>query len=59
MEGTAYICSALKDNTSLTTLEMGYNPIGPEGAKQVAETIKFFGNIETLRLGWCKVREPH
>lgn len=40
---------------SITTLELGYNPMGPDGAKELAETIKFFGNVETLRLGWCKL----
>jgi hypothetical protein len=29
--------------------------MGPDGAKELAETIKFFGNVETLRLGWCKL----
>lgn len=40
---------------SITTLELGYNPMGPDGAKELADVIKFFGNVETLRLGWCKL----
>jgi hypothetical protein len=48
-EPSPYLCR------SITTLELGYNPMGPDGAKELAETIKFFGNVETLRLGWCKL----
>lgn len=36
-------------------LELGYNPIGPDGAKTLCETLKFHGKIETLKLGWCQV----
>ncbi|CAI5503839.1 unnamed protein product [Closterium sp. Naga37s-1] len=54
-EGIAAICDALKENSTITTLELGYNPIGPEGAKALADTVKFHGNVETLRLGWCKI----
>lgn len=39
----------------LSQLELGYNPIGPEGAKALAEILKFHGKIETLKLGWCQV----
>jgi Ran GTPase-activating protein (RanGAP) involved in mRNA processing and transport len=36
-------------------LEFSYNPIGPAGAKVLAETLKFHGNVQTLRLGWCQI----
>lgn len=36
-------------------LELGYNPIGPDGAKALCEVLKFHGKIETLKLGWCQV----
>lgn len=36
-------------------LELGYNPIGPEGAKSLSEVLKYHGKIETLKLGWCQV----
>lgn len=35
--------------------EFSYNPIGMNGAKVLADTLKFHGKIETLRLGWCQV----
>lgn len=38
-----------------TQLELGYNPIGPDGAKALAEVLKFHGNIKDLMLGWCQV----
>lgn len=40
---------------SLSQLELGYNPIGPEGAKALSEVLKFHGKIKTLKLGWCQV----
>lgn len=42
--------------SSFLQLELGYNPIGPEGAKALAEVLKFHGNIKVLMLGWCQVR---
>lgn len=36
-------------------LELGYNPIGPEGAMALAEVLKFHGNVKDLMLGWCQV----
>lgn len=39
----------------LLQLELGYNPIGPDGAKALSEVLKFHGNINTLKLGWCQV----
>jgi len=39
-------------------LELGYNPMGPEGPRPSRDTIKFHGNVETLRLGWCKSECP-
>eukprot|EP00268_Persea_americana_P034994 TRINITY_DN3456_c0_g1_i13.p1 TRINITY_DN3456_c0_g1~~TRINITY_DN3456_c0_g1_i13.p1 ORF type:complete len:161 (+),score=31.89 TRINITY_DN3456_c0_g1_i13:215-697(+) len=36
-------------------LELGYNPIGPEGAKSLSEVLKYHGKIETLKLGWCQL----
>lgn len=38
-----------------TQLELGYNPIGPDGAKALAEVLKFHGSIKDLMLGWCQV----
>ena len=35
--------------------EFSYNPIGMNGAKVLADILKFHGKIETLRLGWCQV----
>lgn len=40
---------------SFSQLEVGYNPIGPDGVKALSEVLKFNGNIETLKLGWCQV----
>lgn len=37
-------------------MELGYNPIGPDGAKALAEVLKFHGNVKDLNLGWCQVR---
>lgn len=37
-------------------LEVGYNPIGPDGAKALSEILKFHGNVKTLKLGWCQVK---
>lgn len=36
-------------------MELGYNPIGPEGAEVLCEVLKFHGNIHILKLGWCQV----
>ncbi|KAK8971481.1 hypothetical protein KSP40_PGU010626 [Platanthera guangdongensis] len=36
-------------------LELGYNPIGPDGAKFLFEIIKFHGKLETLKLAWCQI----
>lgn len=45
------------DTLSLPLLQLGlgYNPIGPDGAKALSEVLKFHGNIDTLSLGWCQV----
>ncbi|KAH0461984.1 hypothetical protein IEQ34_009559 [Dendrobium chrysotoxum] len=59
--GVSEIAQVLKDNSIITTtnscslfqLELGYNPIGPDGAKALCEIIKFHGKLETLKLGWC------
>lgn len=37
-------------------LELSYNPIGADGSKILADFIKFHGNVQTLRLGWCQVK---
>lgn len=40
---------------SLRTLELGYNPLGPEGVAAVAGAFKSAdAQIEALKLGWCK-----
>ena len=39
----------------MTTLELGYNPIGKDGGVALAEALKFHAKIETLRVGWCKI----
>lgn len=44
---------------TLSQLEVGYNPIGPDGAKALSEVLKFHGNIQALKLGWCQVNEIH
>lgn len=41
---------------AFSQLELSYNPIGPDGAKALAEILKFHGNVNTLKLGWCQVR---
>lgn len=41
--------------TCYLQFEFSYNPIGMNGAKVLADTLKFHGKIETLRLGWCQV----
>jgi Ran GTPase-activating protein (RanGAP) involved in mRNA processing and transport len=39
----------------LRTLELGYNPLGPEGVAAVAGAFKTAdARIEALKLGWCK-----
>ncbi|KAH0461987.1 hypothetical protein IEQ34_009562 [Dendrobium chrysotoxum] len=53
--GVSEIAQVLKDNSIITTLELGYNPIGPDGAKALCEIIKFHGKLETLKLGWCQI----
>ena len=40
---------------SLSQIELGYNPIGPEGAEALCEVLKFHGNVNALKLGWCQV----
>lgn len=40
---------------SVSQLELGYNPIGPDGAKALCEVLKFHGKVEILKLGWCQV----
>lgn len=39
----------------LSQLDLAYNPIGADGAKALSEVLKFHGNINTLKLGWCQV----
>ena len=46
---------SLSLSLSLSQLELGYNPIGPDGAKALSEVLKFNGNVNTLKLGWCQV----
>lgn len=41
--------------TCYLQFEFSYNPIGMNGAKVLADTLKFHGKIETLRLGWCQI----
>ncbi|GFH31964.1 uncharacterized protein HaLaN_31104, partial [Haematococcus lacustris] len=40
---------------SLRYLEMGYNPLGPDGTRTLVNAVKFDLKLETLKLGWCKV----
>ena len=35
------LLEALRGNETLTTLELGYNPIGEEGAKHLADVLKY------------------
>ncbi|GKV22807.1 hypothetical protein SLEP1_g32632 [Rubroshorea leprosula] len=37
------------------SLELGYNPIGSDGAKTLSEVLKFHRNVKALKLGWCQV----
>lgn len=47
----------MKTNDTLKTLELGYNPIGPDGAAAMAGAVKYFGKVDVLRLGWCKIEK--
>ncbi|KAJ0039253.1 hypothetical protein Pint_23069 [Pistacia integerrima] len=38
-----------------TQLDLSYNPIGTDGVKALSEVLKFHGNINTLKLGWCQI----
>ncbi|RDX99553.1 putative disease resistance protein RGA4, partial [Mucuna pruriens] len=42
-------------NGEAAAKELSYNPIGPDGAKALAELLNFLGNIKTLKLGWCQI----
>lgn len=49
------IAEALKKNSTLKTLEMGYNPFDEKGGKALAEGLKFQNSIDTVKLMWCKL----
>jgi Ran GTPase-activating protein (RanGAP) involved in mRNA processing and transport len=49
-EGALAIAEALKLNSSLTTLDLGYNEIGIEGAFAIAEGLKVNSSLSTLHL---------
>lgn len=40
-EGIKVLLEALRGNNTLRTLELGYNPIGEEGAKHLADVVKY------------------
>ncbi len=44
------MAEALKINNTLTTIELGYNDIGVEGAKDVAEALKINKTLTTIHL---------
>lgn len=46
---------SLSHSLPLSQLDLAYNPIGADGAKALSEVLKFHGNINTLKLGWCQV----
>ena len=41
MQGASALAQALRGNDVLKTLELGYNPIGPQGAKDFSDVIKY------------------
>lgn len=47
--------NVMAETSLFSQLELGYNPMGPDGVKALSEVLKFHGNIETLKLGWCQV----
>ncbi|KAK1437835.1 hypothetical protein QVD17_03635 [Tagetes erecta] len=53
-KGATAIAEVLEDNNDITSI-IFYNPIGPDGAKALADILKFHGNIKTLNIGWCKI----
>lgn len=48
--GAAAIAEALKNNTALTFLNLGYNTIGDSGAAAIAEALKSNAALTELRL---------
>lgn len=54
-DGMKALASAIKNCDTLRVLELSYNPMGPEGAKAIAEVSKYDLQLETLKVGWCKI----
>jgi hypothetical protein len=53
IEGINRLCIALQDGrTTLTTINLGYNDIGNEGAKAVAEMLQVNATLTTINLGY-------
>ncbi|GJN00199.1 hypothetical protein PR202_ga17613 [Eleusine coracana subsp. coracana] len=57
-KGVCAIAETLKENAVLSTLDLSYNPIGPDGVKALCDVLKFHGKIQTLKLGWCQIGVP-
>ncbi len=51
------IASALRGDTSLQSLDIGGNNIGPEGITALAEALKGNENLTTLELGYNPIGE--
>jgi len=48
-------CQRALNSGSLPRVVFSYNPIGAEGAKALAEILKYGMGVEVLKLGWCKI----
>jgi Ran GTPase-activating protein (RanGAP) involved in mRNA processing and transport len=46
-----FIVEALKTNTTLTSLNLGFNSIGNEGGKAIGESLKMNRTLTELNLG--------
>ncbi len=41
VQGVGALAAALRNHGSLSSLELGYNPLGPDGTKTVVDLAKF------------------
>ena len=51
-DGIAVLMAALRGNTTLKTLELGYNPIEEKGAEELSAAIKYDLPVRTSVSGW-------
>ena len=57
LSAAAQIASALRSDTSLQSLDIGGNNIGPDGITALAEALKGNENLTTLELGYNPIGE--